>query len=81
MLLKPIVDSTDLSLSTLGASHDKAGVRQVTLAVLSAVNIGATALLLSATCLDSCVNGNSIGAFGLLGSTVTLDLTTLSITG
>lgn len=72
--------SAHLSLSTLGAGHDEAGVGQVTLAVLGAVDVGATALHLNAVCLDGGVNGHSIGAFGLLGSTVALDLTTLGIT-
>lgn len=72
---------TNLALSTLGAGHDKAGVRQVTLAILGAVDIGAAALHLDAICLNGRVDGHSIGTFGLLGSAVALDLPTFSITG
>lgn len=78
--LKIDQEYTNLALSTLGTSHDKAGVRQVTLAILSAVNIGATALNLNATRLDGCVDGNGVGAFGLLGSAVALNLATFGIT-
>lgn len=72
--------SAHLSLATLGAGHDEAGVRQVTLAILGAVDIGASTLHLDAVRLDGGVNGHSVGAFGLLGGAVTLDLTTLGIT-
>lgn len=77
--IKPSLVCTNLALSTFGPGHDKAGVRQVPLAILSAVDISAATLHLSATSLDGRVNGNGVGAFGLLGSTVTLDLPTLSI--
>lgn len=72
--------SAHLALPTLGAGHDKAGVRQVPLAILSAVHVGPTALHLDAARLDGRVDGNSIGAFGFLGSTVTLNLATFGIT-
>lgn len=72
---------TNLAFSTFGASHDKARVWQVPLAILGAVDIGATTLDLYAACLDCGVNRNSIGAFGLFGSTMTLDLTAFCITG
>lgn len=72
---------TNLAFSALGASHDEAGVGQVTLAILGAVDVGATALHLNATCLDGSVDGHGIGAFGFLGSTVALYLTALGIAG
>ncbi len=72
---------TNLALSTLGARHDKAGVGQVALAVLGAVDIGAATLHLDASCLDGGVYGNGVGTFGLFGSTVALDLPTFGITG
>ena len=71
---------TDLALSTLGAGHDEAGVGQVALAVLGAVDVGAAALHLDAARLDGGVDGHGVGAFGLLGGAVALDLTTLGIT-
>lgn len=72
---------TNLALSTFGAGHDEAGVGQVALAVLGAVDVGAPALHLDAVCLDGGVDGHGIGAFGLLGGAVALDLTTFGITG
>lgn len=72
---------TNLALSTLGAGHDEAGVGQVALAVLGAVDVGAATLHLDAVCLDGGVDGHSIGAFGLLGSAMALDLTAFGITG
>lgn len=72
--------SAHLALSTLGAGHDKARVGQVALAVLGAVDVGATTLHLDAARLDGGVDGHGVGAFGFLGSTVALDLTTLGIT-
>lgn len=71
---------TNLALATLGTGHYEAGVGQVTLAILGAVDVGAAALHLNAPCLDGCVDGHSISAFGLLGSTVALDLPTFGIT-
>lgn len=71
---------TNLALSTLGAGHHEAGIRQVSLAILSAVDIGATTLHLDAACLNGGVYGHGVGAFGLLGSAVALDLATLGIT-
>lgn len=71
---------TNLPLSTFGASHDKAGVRKVALAILGAVDVGATALHLDAACLDGSVDGHGVGAFGFFGSTVALDLPTFGIT-
>lgn len=70
---------THLAISTLGTSHHEAGVRQVALAVLCAVDVGTSALHLDATRLDGGVNGYGISAFGLLGSTVALDFTALGI--
>lgn len=72
---------TNLALSTFGAGHNEARVGQVTLAILGAVDKGAATLHLDAICLDGCVNRHGIGAFGLLGSAVALDLTTFSVTG
>lgn len=71
---------TNLALTTLGTGHYEAGVGQVTLAVLGAVDVGATALHLNAACLDGCIDGHGVSAFGFLGSTVALDLSTFGIT-
>lgn len=71
---------TNLAFSTFGASHDETRVWQVTLTILGAVDVGAATLHLNAACLDCGVNGNSIGAFGLFGSTMALDLTAFCIT-
>lgn len=77
--LAPAV-SADLALATLGACHDEARVCQVPLAVLGAVDVCAATLHLDASCLDGGINGHRVGAFGLLGCALTLDLTTLGIT-
>ena len=70
-----------LALPTLGAGHDQAGVGQVALAVLGAVHVGAPALLLAAARADGGVDGHGVGALGLLGRAVTLDLTALGVAG
>lgn len=72
---------TDLSFSTLGASHDEAGVGQVALAVLGAVDEGAAAFDLDAVRLDGGVDGHGVGAFGFLGSAVALNLPTFGVAG
>lgn len=70
---------THLSLSALGARHDEAGVGQVALAVLGAVDVGAAALDLDAVRLDGGVDGHGVGAFGFLGGAVALDLPALGV--
>lgn len=70
---------THLALSALGAGHDKTRVRQVTLAILGAVDVCATTFHLCSSSLDGSVNWHSIGAFWLCGSTVALNLPTLGI--
>ena len=73
------VSGRHLALPTLGAGHDEARVGQVPLAVLGAVHIGAAALLLAAVGADGGVDGNGVGALGLLGRAVALDLTALGV--
>jgi len=74
-----VVVACHLALATLGACHDEAGVRQVPLAVLGAVHVGAAALDLTAVRLDGGVDGHGVGALGLLGRAVALDLAALGV--
>ena len=68
-----------LALVTLGAGHDQARVREVPLAVLGGVDVGAPALHLHAVRTDSGVDGHGVGALGLLGGTLALDLAAFGI--
>ena len=73
--------TTCLPLSTLGAGHDEARVREVPLSILGGIDICPPALHLHAICTDGGVYGHCVGALRLLGRAVALDLPALGVAG